>query len=162
MSNIFEFKGNEDAGYSQPSPMVDSQQVKSAIPKILLREKRAKWPTASEPELVRHYTWLSRRNFGIDTGFYPLGSCTMKHNPRINERIVQLSGMNDIHPLAPENHLQGLMAIFYEMQEMLAHCAGMDSVTLQPVAGAQGIQLVLQCADIQSLRFHQVKMVDWI
>ena len=90
MSNIFSFNGSEEAGYSQPMPLVDSNQAKSAIPDTLLRKKRAGWPTASEPELVRHYTWLSRRNFGIDTGFYPLGSCTMKHNPRINEKIVQL------------------------------------------------------------------------
>ena len=118
MSNLIDFKGNEEFGYSQPPPIEDHQRVKASIPTTLFRKERAKWPTASEPELVRHYTWLSRRNFGIDTGFYPLGSCTMKHNPRLNERIVQLAGMNDIHPLAPENHLQGLMAIFYEMQDM--------------------------------------------
>ena len=69
----------------------------------------------------------------------------MKHNPRINEKIVQLAGMNDIHPMAPEKHLQGLMAIYYEMQEMLAHCAGMDAVTLQPVAGAQGEFTAIRC-----------------
>ena len=145
MSNIFSFNGSEDAGYSQPKPLVDSKEAKSAIPDSLLRKKRAGWPTASEPELVRHYTWLSRRNFGIDTGFYPLGSCTMKHNPRINEKIVQLAGMNDVHPLAPENHLQGLMSIYFEMQEMLSHCAGMDAVTLQPVAGAQGEFTAIRC-----------------
>ena len=67
MSNIFSFNGSEDAGYSQPKPLVDSKKAKTAIPDSLLRKKRAGWPTASEPELVRHNTWLSRRNFGIDT-----------------------------------------------------------------------------------------------
>ena len=140
MSDIFAFKGAHDAGYAQPSPILSGDEVSGLIPNSMLRKNPPKWPTASEPELVRHYTWLSSRNFGIDSGFYPLGSCTMKHNPRINERIVQLPGMNDIHPLAPESHLQGLLAIFYEMQEMLAHCSGMDQVTLQPVAGAQGVR----------------------
>ena len=119
MSDIFAFNGSEEAGYAQPVPIADADSAKARIPASLRRAERAGWPTASEPELVRHYTWLSQRNFGIDTGFYPLGSCTMKHNPRVNERIVQLAGMNDVHPLAPAHHLQGLMAIFYEMQEML-------------------------------------------
>ena len=94
--------------------------------------------------MVRHYTNLSRRNFGIDTGFYPLGSCTMKHNPRVNEVIAQMPGICDVHPHQPEHHLQGL-AIFHEMQHMLAVCAGMDEVTLQPVAGAQGEFTAVRC-----------------
>ena len=145
MSDIFAFKGAHDAGYSQPNALLSNEEVFSQISDSMLRKKPPNWPTASEPELVRHYTWLSSRNFGIDSGFYPLGSCTMKHNPRINEKIVQLPGMNDVHPLAPESHLQGLLAIFYEMQEMLAHCSGMDQVTLQPVAGAQGEFAAIRC-----------------
>ena len=78
----------------------------------MLRDNPPNWPRASEPELVRHYTWLSRRNFGIDTGFYPLGSCTMKHNPRVNEKIVNLPGIDRMHPLQPEHHIQGLLSIF--------------------------------------------------
>lgn len=115
------------------------------VPESLRRSSLPEWPRASEPELVRHYTWLSQRNFGIDTGFYPLGSCTMKHNPRINERIVQLPGIDRIHPLQPEHQIQGLLSIFYEMQEMLEICAGMDQVTLQPVAGAQGEFTAIRC-----------------
>ena len=141
MSDLFEFNGAEDAGYAQPSPI----PIQVNIPTSLKRKNLPRWPRASEPELVRHYTWLSTRSHGIDSGFYPLGSCTMKHNPRVNERIVQMPGMNDIHPLAPEHHLQGLMSIFHEMQEMLAHCAGMDAVTLQPVAGAQGEFTAIRC-----------------
>ena len=145
MSDLFAFDGAPEAGYAQPAPLLSEEEAIAGIPESIRRKSLPRWPRASEPELVRHYTWLSRRNFGIDTGFYPLGSCTMKHNPRVNEKIVQMAGMNDLHPLAPESHLQGLMAIFYEMQEMLSHCAGMDSVTLQPVAGAQGEFAAIRC-----------------
>ena len=141
MSDLFAFRGAEGAGYAQPDPI----PAEVEIPEALRRASLPRWPRASEPEIVRHYTWLSTRSHGIDSGFYPLGSCTMKHNPRVNERIVQMPGMNDIHPLAPSSHLQGLMAIFHEMQEMLAHCAGMDTVTLQPVAGAQGEFTAMRC-----------------
>ena len=141
MSDLFAFKGAKGAGYAQPAPLSDD----FTIPSALKRRTPARWPRASEPEIVRHYTWLSTRSHGIDSGFYPLGSCTMKHNPRVNERIVQMSGMNDLHALAPASHLQGLMAIFHEMQEMLEHCAGMDTVTLQPVAGAHGEFTAMRC-----------------
>ena len=145
MSDIFSFQGSLDAVWSQPEPLLSNSEVLEAIPKKLARENHPSWPTASEPELVRHFTWLSSRNFGIDTGFYPLGSCTMKHNPRVNERIVQLPGIDRIHPLQCERHIQGLLAIFFEMQEMLAICSGMDAVTLQPVAGAQGEFAAMRC-----------------
>ena len=141
MSDLFSFKGAKGAGYAQPAPLSDD----FTIPTALQRSELPRWPRASEPEIVRHYTWLSTRSHGIDSGFYPLGSCTMKHNPRVNERIVQMSGMNDLHALAPASHLQGLMAIFFEMQEMLEHCAGMDTVTLQPVAGAHGEFTAMRC-----------------
>ena len=143
MSDIFEFNGAAGSGWSQPEPMMED--AADTVPPSLRRLNLPEWPRASEPELVRHYTWLSQRNFGIDTGFYPLGSCTMKHNPRINERIVQLPGIDRIHPLQPEHQIQGLLAIFYEMQEMLEICAGMDQVTLQPVAGAQGEFTAIRC-----------------
>ncbi len=143
MSHLHTHKGAEDAGYSQPPPLVPADSLN--IPAGLRRQKLPTLPRLSEPEVVRHYTWLSTRNFGIDTGFYPLGSCTMKHNPRVNEVIAQLPGIANIHPLQPEHHLQGLLCIFYEMQEMLATCSGMDAVTLQPVAGAQGEFTAIRC-----------------
>ena len=143
MSEIFDFNGAKGSGWSQPEPMKEDSI--NTIPSSLRRSTLPRWPRASEPELVRHYTWLSQRNFGIDTGFYPLGSCTMKHNPRINEKIVQLPGIDRIHPLQPEHQIQGLLSIFYEMQEMLEICAGMDQVTLQPVAGAQGEFTAIRC-----------------
>ena len=145
MSDLFEFNGAEGAGWSQPEPSLGEQEAWSTVPEPLRRDSPPAWPRASEPELVRHYTWLSSRNFGIDTGFYPLGSCTMKHNPRLNERIVQLPGIDRIHPLQPEHQIQGLLAIFFEMQEMLSICSGMDEVTLQPVAGAQGEFTAMRC-----------------
>ncbi|MCH1540891.1 MAG: aminomethyl-transferring glycine dehydrogenase subunit GcvPB [Candidatus Poseidonia sp.] len=143
MSHLFEHNGAPNTGYSQPPPLQTDQPPN--VPPGLLRSKPARWPRLSEPEMVRHYTWLSKRNFGIDTGFYPLGSCTMKHNPRVNEVIAQLPGIADIHPHQPEHHLQGLLAIYYEMQHMLEICAGMDQVTLQPVAGAQGEFTAVRC-----------------
>ena len=95
LSDIYEFNGAVGSGWSQPPPMFEGAE--ETIPISLRRSKLPEWPRASEPELVRHYTWLSQRNFGIDTGFYPLGSCTMKHNPRVNERIVNLAGIDRIH-----------------------------------------------------------------
>ncbi|DAC56897.1 MAG TPA: glycine dehydrogenase subunit 2 [Candidatus Poseidoniales archaeon] len=143
MSRLFEHNGAVNTGYSQPTPI--QCESPPAVPAGLVRNRAARWPRLSEPEMVRHFTWLSKRNFGIDTGFYPLGSCTMKHNPRVNEVIAQLPGIADIHPHQPEHHLQGLLSIFYEMQHMLEVCAGMDQVTLQPVAGAQGEFTAVRC-----------------
>ncbi len=142
MSTVFEFNGASGSGWSQPDPTF---QIPDAVPESLRRKNLPEWPRASEPELVRHYTLLSQKTFGIDTGFYPLGSCTMKHNPRVNERIVQLPGIDRIHPLQDSSQVQGLLAIYYEMQEMLAICSGMDAVTLQPVAGAQGEFTAIRC-----------------
>lgn len=143
LSHLFNHNGAPNTGYSQP-PSIETA-AKPSIPAGLVRRQHARWPRLSEPEMVRHYTWLSKRNFGIDTGFYPLGSCTMKHNPRVNEVIAQLPGIADIHPHQPEHHLQGLLSIYYEMQHMLEVCAGMDQVTLQPVAGAQGEFTAVRC-----------------
>lgn len=143
MSRLFEHNGAVNTGYSQPAPI--QCEAPPTVPAGLVRNRAARWPRLSEPEMVRHFTWLSKRNFGIDTGFYPLGSCTMKHNPRVNEVIAQLPGIADIHPHQPEHHLQGLLSIFYEMQHMLEVCAGMDQVTLQPVAGAQGEFTAVRC-----------------
>lgn len=143
MTTLFDFNGAPSSGWSQPAPIREDPM--SGIPSSTRRATLPRWPRASEPELVRHYTLLSQRNFGIDTGFYPLGSCTMKHNPRLNERIVQMPGIDRIHPLQPDHQVQGLLSIYYEMQEMLAICAGMDAVTLQPVAGAQGEFTAIRC-----------------
>jgi glycine dehydrogenase subunit 2 len=95
-------------------------------------------PELSEIDLVRHYVRLSQMNYGIDTGFYPLGSCTMKYNPKVNEVAARLPGFAAVHPLQPEYSTQGAMALIYELQQMLAEIAGFGAVTLQPAAGAHG------------------------
>jgi glycine dehydrogenase subunit 2 len=108
------------------------------IPTELARAAPPRLPEVSEPELVRHFTELSTRNFGIDTGFYPLGSCTMKHNPRVNERAVGLAGFCDLHPLQEEDAAQGALELMWRLQEILAEVCGLDAVSLQPAAGSQG------------------------
>ncbi|MDQ3992502.1 MAG: aminomethyl-transferring glycine dehydrogenase subunit GcvPB [Actinomycetota bacterium] len=108
------------------------------IPADLRRESPPRLPEVSEPELVRHFTELTSRNYGVDTGFYPLGSCTMKHNPRVNERIVDLPGFRDLHPLQEEDGAQGALELMWRLQEILAEVAGLDAVSLQPAAGSQG------------------------
>lgn len=91
-----------------------------------------------EVDVIRHYTELSRRNFGIDNGFYPLGSCTMKYNPKINEDVARLAGFAKIHPYQPADSIQGALEMLYTLQQDLAALTGMDEVTLQPAAGAHG------------------------
>jgi glycine dehydrogenase subunit 2 len=108
------------------------------IPEELRRERPPRLPEIAEPELVRHFTQLSTRTFGIDTGFYPLGSCTMKHNPRVNERVVNLPGFRDLHPLQEEEGSQGALELMWRLQEILAEVAGLPAVSLQPAAGSQG------------------------
>src|SRR6478752_3442743 len=113
-------------------------QPGAAIPEHLQRSQPPRLPELAEPELVRHFTELSTRNFGIDTGFYPLGSCTMKHNPRINERLAALPGFRDLHPHQEEDGAQGALRLCWELQEALAEITGLDAVSLQPAAGSQG------------------------
>jgi glycine dehydrogenase subunit 2 len=108
------------------------------VPAELARAAPPRLPEVSEPELVRHFTELSTRNFGIDTGFYPLGSCTMKHNPRVNERVVGLPGFRDLHPLQEEESAQGALELMWRLQEILAEVCGLHAVSLQPAAGSQG------------------------
>ena len=104
----------------------------------LARERAPELPEVSEPEVQRHYTRLSQQNLSIDTAFYPLGSCTMKHNPRVNEWAARLPGFARLHPYAPERQIQGALELMYRLERMLAEICGMDHVSLQPAAGAQG------------------------
>ena len=108
------------------------------IPAELRRSDPPRLPEMSEPEVVRHFTALADRTFGVDTGFYPLGSCTMKHNPRVNERVVGLPGFRDLHPLQDEEGAQGALELMVRLQEILAEVCGLDAVSLQPAAGSQG------------------------
>src|SRR3954447_24314990 len=108
------------------------------VPSELSPADPPRLPELAEPDLMRHFTELSTRNFGIDTGFYPLGSCTMKHNPRINERLAALPGFRALHPHQEPEGAQGALRLCWELQEVLAEVTGLDAVSLQPAAGSQG------------------------
>jgi glycine dehydrogenase subunit 2 len=108
------------------------------IPAKLLRKRPAELPEVSEPEIVRHYNRLSRRNFDLDTGFYPLGSCTMKHNPRLNERVAALPGHARLHPAQDPKRAQGALELMWLLQRSLAEICGLPHVSLQPSAGSHG------------------------
>jgi glycine dehydrogenase subunit 2 len=108
------------------------------LPEELRRAEPPRLPEVHELDLIRHFTELSTRNFGIDNGFYPLGSCTMKYNPRINERLVTLPGFANLHPLQDEDGAQGALELMWRLQEILAEVTGLDAVSLQPAAGSQG------------------------
>src|SRR5690349_18349556 len=108
------------------------------IPAQFLRRRPPLLPEVSELQVVRHYTKLSQKNFSIDTQFYPLGSCSMKYNPRGVHRLASLSGFLNRHPYAPESQSQGFLACVYELQEILKEVTGMAGVALTPMAGAQG------------------------
>ena len=110
----------------------------AGIPQAMRRESALGLPEMSELDVVRHYTRLSQRNFSIDTHFYPLGSCTMKYNPRACNTLAKLPGFMQRHPLAPAAHSQGFMGCMFELQEMLKDVTGMRAVSLTPMAGAQG------------------------
>ena len=108
------------------------------VPKKYYRKQDARLPELSELDVMRHYVELSQKNHFIEKGFYPLGSCTMKYNPKINETLSSLDGFKNIHPLQEESTVQGALQMMYELQEDLAEISGMSKVTLQPVAGAHG------------------------
>lgn len=142
-SLIFEVSKPGRVGYRLPQCDVEEKDVKSLIPEGLLRKEDANLPEVSENEVVRHYTLLSNKNFGVDTGFYPLGSCTMKYNPKINEDTSNLPGLRSIHPYQSENTVQGALELMHDLSGRLAEITGMDNVTLQPAAGAHGEMLGL-------------------
>ena len=133
---IFELSRPGRCGYSLPESKFQggTDQIKSG----LLREKPALLPEVSEVDVVRHYTNLSQMNFGVDTGFYPLGSCTMKYNPKINEEIASMPAFGALHPLQPECTLQGVKEIYDAMEKSLAAITGMKHFTFKPCAGAHG------------------------
>ena len=119
-------------------PKLDVPAARDTRPAHLKRGGFEALPSVTEVDVIRHFTRLSKWNYGVDDGFYPLGSCTMKHNPRINEKVAALSGFADSHPLAPAQHVQGNLAVLYTLQEWLKEITGLPAVTLQPCAGAQG------------------------
>ena len=120
------------------APELDVPEVEGLIPEELRRREPPRLPECSEPEIVRHYVNLSKRNFDLDSGFYPLGSCTMKHNPRLHERVAALPGHARLHPLQDPRRAQGALELMYELQQALAEIAGLPHVSLQPSAGSHG------------------------
>ncbi len=135
---IFELGSPGRIAYSLPAPDVPVEPGRAAVPAGYRRAAPPELPEVSELDVVRHYTRLSRMNCGVDTHFYPLGSCTMKYNPKVHEDLARLPGFARLHPLAPEALSQGALRLMHELAGMLAEIAGMDAVSLQPAAGAQG------------------------
>ncbi len=139
MKTIFEKSNGADGIGIGVNVGVNSEiKPKSCIPKELLREGSIGLPQLSELEVLRHYKALSDRNFCIEKGFYPLGSCTMKYNPKVNELLASLEGFANLHPLQSDEDSQGALELMYNLQEKLKYITGMDAVTLQPAAGAHG------------------------
>ncbi|HET7628479.1 MAG TPA: aminomethyl-transferring glycine dehydrogenase subunit GcvPB [Bacillales bacterium] len=135
---IFEYSRDGRIGFSLPELDVPEEDLASVLPAEYLRTEEPKLPEVSELQIMRHYTALSNRNYGVDSGFYPLGSCTMKYNPKINENIARLPGFAHIHPEQDEETVQGALEMMYRLQTNLEKITGMDTVTLQPAAGAHG------------------------
>ena len=133
---IFDLSKNGRCGYSLPERSWDASL--KDLPVGLSRSKAPALPQVSELDVVRHYTNLSQMNFGVDSGFYPLGSCTMKYNPKINEEIAALPGFSGLHPLQPASTVQGVLWIYDHLAKALSSITGMAEFTLNPFAGAHG------------------------
>ncbi len=132
---IFEISQKGRIGHDLKS---STDNLKNGLPKHFLREVPLNLPEVSEPDVVRHYTNVSLKNFSIEIGMYPLGSCTMKYNPKINEAVASLGGFLQAHPLAPVESVQGSLALYYQTDELLSEITGMKKFSLAPFAGAQG------------------------
>ncbi len=132
---IFELSKPGRSGYSLPENVCGKAP---AVPENLARKSKLELPEVSEVDVVRHYTNLSQMNFGVDTGFYPLGSCTMKYNPKVNEEVAAMPGFLGLHPLQPEASVQGALEVYLNMEKALASITGMSAFTFNPCAGAHG------------------------
>ncbi len=157
---LFERSQPGRIGYSIPAADVPMKSPK----KSLLRDQIDGFPELSEVDVVRHYTRLSTWNYGVDSGFYPLGSCTMKYNPKVNEVVARLPGFAEIHPQTPEALTQGALELMYRLQESLAEISGFPAVTLQPAAGAHGefagMLMIRSWHEAQGQKRHKVIIPD--
>lgn len=135
---IFEYSRPGRKAYSLPALDVPDTSIDQIIPAGYRRKTDAGLPEVSEVDLVRHFTKLSQLNHGVDIGFYPLGSCTMKYSPKVNEEVANLPGFSELHPYMPEELVQGALKLMYDLQTYLAEIGGMDKMCLQPAAGAHG------------------------
>ncbi|MGB9613060.1 MAG: aminomethyl-transferring glycine dehydrogenase subunit GcvPB, partial [Candidatus Margulisiibacteriota bacterium] len=134
---IFEKSTPGQSAFSLPSLDLPEEDLSKLIPNELVREK-LNLPELSELEVVRHFTRLSQKNFSIDTHFYPLGSCTMKYNPKVNEEVAKFPGFTNLHPLQNEDEIQGILELIYNFEQYLGALFGYDAFTFQPAAGAHG------------------------
>ena len=135
---IFERSREGRRAFAPPATDVPERPIEELLPASAIRRQPPALPEVSEPEIVRHYNNLSKKNFDLDTGFYPLGSCTMKHNPKVNERVAALPGHARLHPLQEAAYAQGALELMWRLQADLAEIAGLPHVSLQPSAGSHG------------------------
>lgn len=135
---IFELSKPGRRAYALPEDKLPEMNLTDYLPEDYLRAESPEFPEVSELDIIRHYTLLSKKNYSIDSGFYPLGSCTMKYNPKINEDVAANAKFARLHPLQPEETVQGALEVMYQVQENIKEISGMDAVTLQPAAGAHG------------------------
>lgn len=150
---IFELSKPGRKSYALPEDTLKDMNISDYIGADYLREEELEFPEVSELEVVRHYTLLSKKNYSIDSGFYPLGSCTMKYNPKINEDVAANPKFARLHPFQPEDSVQGALEVMYTVQENIKEISGMDAVTLQPAAGAHGELVGLMLIK----KYHQMR-----
>lgn len=151
---IFELSKQGRKGYTLPENQLKEYTL-SSLPDSIRRENTPELPEVSEFDVVRHYTNISNKNFGVDTGFYPLGSCTMKYNPKINEEISSLPAFACLHPLQPETTTQGALEVYYNLSHALAEISGLAEFTLNPFAGAHG-----ELTGLMVMRQYHIKHGD--
>ena len=158
---LFDLSRPGRRGATYPESDVPSRSASDCLPAEFLADELPPLPEVNEPDVVRHFTNLSTLNMSVDTHFYPLGSCTMKYNPKRHERLAGLPGLGDLHPYQNELDLQGILAILFELQEMLAEISGLPAVSLQPAAGAQGelAALLVAAAYFESRGEKRTKVV---
>lgn len=161
---IFDLSRNGRKGYCLGGNDTPELPVGYIIPEKFLRKEAAALPEVPENEVIRHFTRLSTLNHHVDKNMYPLGSCTMKYNPKINDYTASLPGFSTLHPLQPESTVQGALKLMYELSEMLSEIAGMAAVTLQPAAGAHGeltgILLIKKYHEARGEKRHKLLVVD--
>jgi len=159
---IFEKSVEGRIGYSLPENDVPKVDLEAFYPVEMLRKTAPELPEVSEVDVIRHYTNLSKRNYGVDSGFYPLGSCTMKYNPKINEDIASIEGLAQMHPLQDPQSAQGNLEILYNIDKYLSEILGMERVTLQPAAGAHGEMTGLMIIKAYHMHRNDIKRVKII
>ena len=148
----FELSSPGRKGVSLPEPDVPPKSISSMIPQELLRGEAPQLPELSEPDVIRHFVNLSTLNHHVDKGFYPLGSCTMKYNPKVNEDVARFCGVGNAHPIQPGETAQGTLRLMHELARALCEIAGLDEVTLQPAAGAHG-----EMTSVKMVRAYHLK-----